>query len=46
MRDADIKTPESKCVSLEPKSCVNAEVDFLSSPSLVVRTVCVDVKEH
>ena len=30
----------------ELRSCVKVEVDVLSSPSLIVRTVSVDVKQH
>ena len=30
----------------ELRSCVKVEVDVLGSPSLIVRTVSVDVKQH
>ena len=30
----------------ELRSCVKVEVDVLSSPSIIVRTVSVDVKQH
>ena len=30
----------------ELRSCVKDEVDVLGSPSLIVRTVSVDVKQH
>ena len=30
----------------ENRSCVKVDADVLGSPSLTVRTVCVDVKQH
>ena len=33
------------CVT-ELRSCVKVEVDVLDSLSLIVQTVCVDVKQH
>ena len=34
------------CSISELRSCVKVEVDVLGSPSLIVRTVSVDVKQH
>ena len=36
----------SRARARELRSCVKVEVAVLGSPSLVVRTVCVDVKQH
>ena len=35
-----------KTLSLELRSCVKVEVDVLGSPSLIVLTISVDVKQH
>ena len=40
------KTKENGVRSSELRSCVKVEVDVLGSPSLIVPTVSVDVKQH
>ena len=42
----DYKELKTNVISAELRSCVKVEVDVLGSPSLIVLTVSVDVKQH
>ena len=39
-------TVKKNCVSSELRSCVKVEVDVEGSPTLIVRTVSVGIKQH
>ena len=40
------KSPSDETINREVRSCVKVEVAVLGSPSLIVRTVSGDVKQH
>ena len=44
--DSSVLDPYGKDVSALLRSCVKVEVTVLGSPSLIVLTVSVDVKQH